>query len=81
MAAIPRRAELLSSGNMLPPLVTFSQLKEKKICNPEENSQHLLGSITRCSFVTGVRFAPAAPQLPPLVVITAKSIFDDKDHI
>lgn len=54
---------------------------ERKTKNPNEDSKHSVGLIARCSFVTGVRFVPAAPQLAPLVVATAKSIFDDRGHI
>lgn len=59
MAAIPQRVELLSSGYKLRTLVAFSQLKEKKK-DLTEDLQLSLGSIKRCSFVTGVRFAVAA---------------------
>lgn len=78
MAAIPHGIELLSSINMHRTHFAFSQMKENTI---PKNSKYSVGSITRSNFVTGVRFVPAAPQLPALVVRRTKSIFDDKDHI
>lgn len=52
--------------------------KKKKKYNSEENLQYSRGSITRCSFVTGVRFVLAAPKLRPCFVITIKSVFKEK---
>lgn len=80
MAAIPHAVELLSSVNVLHALLAFSQMKEKqKIPKRTRNTRwvQLQGAV----FFTGVRFVPAAPQLAPLVVATAKSIFNDRGHI
>lgn len=42
---------------------------------------HEVIQLQGAALCTGVRFAPAAPQLAPLVIITTKSIFGYKDHI